>query len=166
MKKLVMVLPLGDTTQSSIDVTRLAKSGSEISPGSFMRNSAGSSGKVSRSTARQPTTLWPLRPMLTNYCLCYEKYNKEVNLQVKWCNAMLDAATMTDPTLNPAARRRGQDPDHFQSPRGDSAKSVSTSGLEHDQSRGKEDFRDLLHTKDARERIKNHHQDRDRVKRE
>jgi hypothetical protein len=33
------------------------------------------------------------------------KYNKEVNLQVMWCNAMLDATTMTDPTLNPAARR-------------------------------------------------------------
>jgi hypothetical protein len=79
---------------------------------------------------------------------------------------MLDAATMTDPALNLGAGRRGQDPKHRQSPRGDSAISVSTSGLEHDQGQGGEDLWDILHTKDARGRIENRRQDRDRVEHE
>jgi hypothetical protein len=79
---------------------------------------------------------------------------------------MLDAATMTDLALNLGAGRRGQDPKHRQSPRGDSAISVSTSRLEHDQGQGGEDLWDILHTKDARGRIENRRQDRDRVEHE
>jgi hypothetical protein len=33
------------------------------------------------------------------------KDSEVVNLQVKWLHAMLDVATMMDPTLNPGARR-------------------------------------------------------------
>jgi hypothetical protein len=59
--------------------------------------------------------------------------SEEVNLQVKRLHAMLDAATMTDLALNPRGGRRGQDPDHHQSPHGDLASIVSTSRLEHGQ---------------------------------
>jgi hypothetical protein len=39
------------------------------------------------------------------------KDSEEVNEQVKRLDAVLDAATMTDPTLDHGDRRRGQDPD-------------------------------------------------------
>jgi hypothetical protein len=50
--------------------------------------------------------------------------NEEVNAQIKHLHGMLDAATMTDPTLDHGDRRRGQDPDHCQSPHEDSARCV------------------------------------------
>jgi hypothetical protein len=43
------------------------------------------------------------------------KDSEEVNLQVKWLRAMLDAATMTDLALSLGAGRWGQDLDHRQS---------------------------------------------------
>jgi hypothetical protein len=58
--------------------------------------------------------------------------SEEISLQVKWLHAMLDAAIMMDPALNRGGGRRGQDLNHRQSPHGDSASIVSTSGLEHD----------------------------------
>jgi hypothetical protein len=79
---------------------------------------------------------------------------------------MLDAATMMDPTLNLGVGRRGQDPNHHQSPRGDSASSVSTYGLRHGQGKGEEDLRDILCTKDACSQIENRHQDRDCIESE
>jgi hypothetical protein len=42
------------------------------------------------------------------------KGSEEVDLQVKQLHAKLKVATMTDPTLNQGAKRRGQDPDHHQ----------------------------------------------------
>jgi hypothetical protein len=48
------------------------------------------------------------------------KDSKEINAQVKLLHAMLDAATMTDLTHHRRDRRWGEDPDHRQSPRGDS----------------------------------------------
>jgi hypothetical protein len=62
MKKLGMVLLLGGTTPSLINVAQLAESGSKIGPALFTRNLTGLSGKASRSTARQLTMLWPLGP--------------------------------------------------------------------------------------------------------
>jgi hypothetical protein len=38
---------------------------------------------------------------------------------------MLDASTMVDPALERGDRARGQDPDHYQSPRGDLASSIT-----------------------------------------
>jgi hypothetical protein len=40
------------------------------------------------------------------------KDREEVNAQVNCLHAMLDAATMMDPTLHRGDERRGQDPDH------------------------------------------------------
>jgi hypothetical protein len=67
---------------------------------------------------------WAIIDQLTSLL---PKDSEEVNLQVKWLHAMLDAATMMDPALNPEAGRRGQDPEHRQSPHGDSAISFSHS---------------------------------------
>jgi hypothetical protein len=52
---------------------------------------------------------------------------KEVNALVKHLQAMLDAATMVDPTLDHGDGRQGQDPDHRQSPCGDLASSNTPS---------------------------------------
>jgi hypothetical protein len=82
---------------------------------------------------------------------------------VKHLHAMLDTTTMTDWTLHQGGRRRGQDPDHHQSLLQDSASSISLSPDEHGQGQGGEDLQDILSTRDARDRIKNHGQDRDRV---
>jgi hypothetical protein len=91
------------------------------------------------------------------------KDSEEVNLQVKRLHAMLDVATMMDRTLNPGARRRGQDPDHRQSPSGDSANSLSCSLDERAQGQGAGDTQDIIHSRDAHDRIENCHRDRERA---
>jgi hypothetical protein len=53
------------------------------------------------------------------------KDSEEVNAQVKHLQAMLDVATMVDPSLDRGDRGQGQDPDHRQSPRGDSANNIT-----------------------------------------
>jgi hypothetical protein len=59
------------------------------------------------------------------------KDNKEVNAHVKCLQLMLDAATLVDPVLKRGDGAQGQDPDHRQSPREDSASSL-TPPEEHD----------------------------------
>jgi hypothetical protein len=54
------------------------------------------------------------------------KDNKEVNAQVKRLQAMLDAATVVDPVLDRDDKAWGHEPDHRQSPHGDSASSLTT----------------------------------------
>jgi hypothetical protein len=78
---------------------------------------------------------------------------------------MPDAATMMEPALHPGGQRRGQDPDHRQSPRGDSSSSISLSSRGHDLGQGGGDLQDILCTKDAHDRIKNHREERDRADR-
>jgi hypothetical protein len=78
---------------------------------------------------------------------------------------MLNVATMTDSALNPGARRRGQDPDHRQSPHGDSARSLSCSLDERGQGQGVGDARDIIHSRDAGDRIENHRRDREHAER-
>jgi hypothetical protein len=63
--------------------------------------------------------------------------NQLTSLQL---HTMLDTTTMMDPTLKPGVERQGLDPDHRQSPCGDLASTISTSGLEHDQGWGEEDL--------------------------
>jgi hypothetical protein len=53
MKKLGML--------AKVDIIQLAEIGYKTGLGRFLRNSAESSGKASRSTTRRRTTLWPLR---------------------------------------------------------------------------------------------------------
>jgi hypothetical protein len=79
---------------------------------------------------------------------------------------MLDATMMTDPTLIPGGGKRGQDPDHRQSPHEDSANSLSLSPDEQDQGQGREVLWDILCTRDARDQIENCRQQRDRADRE
>jgi hypothetical protein len=55
------------------------------------------------------------------------KVREEVNAWVKCLPAMLDASPMMYPPLHRGDGSRGQDPDHSQSPRGDSASSISLS---------------------------------------
>jgi hypothetical protein len=86
------------------------------------------------------------------------KDNEEINTQVKSLHAVLDAATITDPTLHLGDGRWGQDPYHRQSPCGDSASSISPPG-ERDQGQGEEDLRDVIHNRDASDRIENCHQE-------
>jgi hypothetical protein len=50
----------GGTTPSSTGIAQRGATDSETGLEPFMRNSAGLSGKASRSTTRQHTTLWPL----------------------------------------------------------------------------------------------------------
>jgi hypothetical protein len=53
------------------------------------------------------------------------KDSEEVNAQVKRLHAMLDVTTMTDLTLDQGDKRQDQDPDHRQSPHGNSTSSLS-----------------------------------------
>jgi hypothetical protein len=75
--------------------------------------------------------------------------SEEVNVQVKHLQAMLDAAIMVDPTRDRGDRGWGQDPDHRQSPRGDSANNI-TPLEERGQDRDNRDLRDVIHNRDAR----------------
>jgi hypothetical protein len=63
----------------------------------------------------------PSRMIINQLTPLLPKDSEEVNPQVKRLQTMLDAATMVDPTLKRGDGGWGQDPDHHQSPRGDSA---------------------------------------------
>jgi hypothetical protein len=64
--------------------------------------------------------------MLTNQLTPHlSKDNEEVNAHVKHLQAMLDAATVIDRTLNHDDEARGHELDHRQSPCGDSASSLT-----------------------------------------
>jgi hypothetical protein len=53
------------------------------------------------------------------------KDNEEVNAHVKHCQAMLDTATVVDPGLDRDNKAWGHEPDHRQSPHGDSTGSLT-----------------------------------------
>jgi hypothetical protein len=53
------------------------------------------------------------------------KDNKEVNVHVKRLKPMLDATTVADPVYDQEDRDRGHGDDHWESPRGDSASSIT-----------------------------------------
>jgi hypothetical protein len=84
------------------------------------------------------------------------KDNEEVNAHVKRLQAMMEAATVADAVHDQENGDRGHEDDHQQSPRGDSANSVTPSD-EHDQGHGRDnrDLRDVIHGRDARGRIEN-----------
>jgi hypothetical protein len=130
----------------------------------FTRNSTGLSGKASRSIARLPTMPLSSRVIIDQLTPLLPKDNKEVSTQVKCLHATLDAVTMTDPTLDHGYRRRGQDPDHHQSPHRDSANNLSRSPHKHNQGQG--DLRNIISNRDAHDWIKNQHQERGRLERE
>jgi hypothetical protein len=57
---------------------------------------------------RMPThNALPTRVIVDQFTPLLPKDSEEVNLQVKRLHAMLDAATMMDPTLNLGGRKRG-----------------------------------------------------------
>jgi hypothetical protein len=86
------------------------------------------------------------------------KDSEEVVAQVKHLYAILDVATMTDPILHQGVRRRGQEPDNYQSLCGDLASSISPPG-KHDQSQGEEDLRDVIRNRDTCNKIENYRQE-------
>jgi hypothetical protein len=53
------------------------------------------------------------------------KDNEEVNAHIKHPQAMLGAATVVDPILDPEDEAQGHEHDHPQSPQGDSANSLT-----------------------------------------
>jgi hypothetical protein len=90
------------------------------------------------------------------------KDSEEVSTRVKGIQAMLDVATIVDPTLDHGDKRWGQDTDHYQSPCGDSASSI-TPLVGHGRDRDDRDMHDIIHKRDARDRIKNLCQEQDRI---
>jgi hypothetical protein len=86
------------------------------------------------------------------------KDNEEVNTHAKRLQAMLDATTVPDSVHNQEDGDQGYDGDHQESLRGDSASSI-TPWEERDQGhiRDHRDLCEIIHTRDARSRIKNQH---------
>jgi hypothetical protein len=78
------------------------------------------------------------------------KDNKEVNVHVKRLKPMLDATTVADPVYDQEDRDRGHGDDHWESPRGDSASSI-TPPKEHGHGRNRDDrdLCDIIHDRDA-----------------
>jgi hypothetical protein len=78
---------------------------------------------------------------------------------------MLDAAIMVDLVLECGDGAWGQDPDHLQSPRGDSPNSI-TPLEEHDRGRDRDDtdLHNVIHNRDAHDWIENRCQEHDLVK--
>jgi hypothetical protein len=76
---------------------------------------------------------------------------------------MLDAATVADTVCEQENRDRGYNDDHRESPRGDSGNSI-TPLEEHGQRCNKDscDLRDVIRGRDARGRIENRRQNRER----
>jgi hypothetical protein len=91
------------------------------------------------------------------------KDSVEVNAQVKRLQAMLDVATMVDPTLDRVDRRGGggKDPSHHQSPHEDLANSI-TPPVERGQDQDG-DLHNVIRNRDAHDQIENRLQERDRV---
>jgi hypothetical protein len=153
-----MAFPVRDTTQSTTGDARLAENDSETGHGRSVGNSTGSSTRESNSTAHNALAL---RMIVDQLIRLLAKDNKEV----KSLQAMLDAATMVDPTLDRGDGRWGQDPKHRQSPRRDSA-NIITPPKERGQDRDNRDLRDVIRNRDARDRIENRRQERDRIEHE
>jgi hypothetical protein len=78
---------------------------------------------------------------------------------------MLAAAVVMDPTPKRGDRRRVQGPYHCLSPHMDSSSNI-TPPKECGRDRYGRDLRDIIHNKDARDRIENRRQKRDRTERE
>jgi hypothetical protein len=95
------------------------------------------------------------------------KDNEEVNAHVRRLQKMLNVATVVDPALDRDDEARGHELDHRQSPRGDSACSL-TPPEEHGRRRDRDDrdFHDVIHNSDAHDRIKNWRQERERLEQE
>jgi hypothetical protein len=91
------------------------------------------------------------------------KDNEEVNAHDKHLDAMLDVATVVDPVPE-RDDGRGQDTDHRHSSSGDSASSL-TPPEERGQRRDR-DLHDIIHNRDARDRIENWRQEWDCAKQE
>jgi hypothetical protein len=120
-----------------------------------MRNSAESCTKENRSTAHNALASRMIIDQLTPLL---PKDSEEV----KCLQAILDAATMVDPTHERRDGGWGQDPEHRQIPCRDSASSLTP--LEE---RGRErdwdnrDLCDIIRNRDALDRIKNWRQEQD-----
>jgi hypothetical protein len=87
------------------------------------------------------------------------KDNEEVNTHVKRLQVMLDVAIIADPVYDPEDRDRGHDDDHRESPRGDSANSITL--LEkhvRGHNRDNRNLHDVIRSRDARDRIENRRQ--------
>jgi hypothetical protein len=77
---------------------------------------------------------------------------------------MLDAPTMENPAPERGYGVRGQDPDHHQSPHGDSANSLTPPEERgRGQDRNDKDLRDIIRNRDACDQIETWHQKQDRV---
>jgi hypothetical protein len=89
-----------------------------------VRKSVGSSTR-----GRRFTTLWHRMPWPQGCSSINSphlpKDNEEVNAHVKRLQAMLDAATMVDPTLDRDDEARDHEPNHQQSPHRVSASSLT-----------------------------------------
>jgi hypothetical protein len=88
----------------------------------------------------------------------FSKDNEEVNVHVKHLQAMLDATIVADPVHDQEDDDQGHEDDHQQSPRGDSACSI-TPPEEHGRGHGRDnyDLCDVICGRDARGRIENRH---------
>jgi hypothetical protein len=86
------------------------------------------------------------------------KDGEEINTQVKRLHAILDMATMVDPTLDHGDRRRGQESDHRRSLHRDSASSISPPG-EHGRDRDEGNLCNVICNRDAHNQIENWHQE-------
>jgi hypothetical protein len=126
MMSLGMALPRGDTTQSSIHGTQQTEIDSETGHDQSERKSVGLSTRGSRSTTLQHRTPWPQGCSSINSPHLL-KDNEEVNTHMKRLQAMLDVATMVDPTLDRDDEERGHELDHQQSPRRGSTSSLTPS---------------------------------------
>jgi hypothetical protein len=113
-----------------------------------MRNSIELSTKTSRFTAHRHTTPWSI----DNLTPLVPKDIEEVNAWVKRLQAMLDMATVVNPGLDHMDRRWGQDPDHHQSPREDSAGSI-TPPIVHGRDRDEGDLCDVIGNREAHDHI-------------
>jgi hypothetical protein len=93
--------------------------------------------------------------------------NEEINAHVKHLQSMLDTATVVDPALDRDDEARGHKNDHRQSPCGDLANNL-TPPEERGQRRGRDDqdLCDVICGRDARGRIENRRQERERIKQE
>jgi hypothetical protein len=119
-----MVLLRGGNTQSSIHGAQQIEIDSGPGHNQSVRKSVGSSTRGSRSTTLRHRMPWPQGCSSINSSHLL-KYNKEVNTHVKCLQAMLDAATVVDPTLDRDDEAQGHEHDHRQSPHVNSASSLT-----------------------------------------
>jgi hypothetical protein len=79
-------------------------------------------GQVYRTLTQNAFASRMLIDQLTQYL---PKDNEEVNAHVKYLQTMLDVATVVDPPLDRDDEAQGHELDHWMSPRGDSANSLT-----------------------------------------